>query len=133
MTGSVQNDAREACLKKAQDRIAFNVRRFRRAAGMTQEDLAKASGLQRTYIGGIEQGRLNPCAKNLVLLAQTLNIDPAMLLVEDGCQIISAPDTLVSTMKCGDVALCAMTDAGLRVKPISINDDAPGVIVVHRG
>lgn len=46
-----------------------NVRRARKRAGFTQEELADRSGLHRTYIGGIERGERNPSLENIIAIA----------------------------------------------------------------
>ena len=56
-----------------------NVRRFREALGMTQEDLSEASGLDRSYIGGVERGERNPGLTAILHLALTLRVAPARL------------------------------------------------------
>ncbi len=63
--------------------FAKNLRRHRKIAGLTQEDLAAKSGLHRTYIGGIEQERVNASLKNVEKIAHALNVSPALLL-DDG-------------------------------------------------
>ena len=65
-----------------QQAFAHNLRKYRKAAGLTQEELAERCGLHRTYIGGIEQGRINVCLKNVGKMAEALGIRPAMLLIE---------------------------------------------------
>lgn len=56
-----------------------NVRRLREALGMTQEDLAEAAGLDRSYIGGIERGERNPALTAIMQLASALGIAPGHL------------------------------------------------------
>ena len=41
-------------------RLAANVKRFRKARGLSQEALAAEAGLDRTYISGIERVVRNP-------------------------------------------------------------------------
>jgi transcriptional regulator with XRE-family HTH domain len=49
---------------------------------MSQEDLALACELDRTYIGGVERGERNLGLLNLVLIARALRVQPADLLAE---------------------------------------------------
>ena len=53
------------------DKVIFgsNVRRFREALGMTQENLADTSELDRSYIGGVERGERNPTLTAILRLA----------------------------------------------------------------
>jgi transcriptional regulator with XRE-family HTH domain len=62
------------------DRIAYNIRRIRVDRGWSQDDLAEASGLDRTYISGIERGRRNPTVLILERIATGFGIDPIDLL-----------------------------------------------------
>lgn len=55
------------------------VRYLRLRIGLSQEELADRCGLDRTYIGGIERGERNPSLKNLLRLAQALEVTPASL------------------------------------------------------
>lgn len=59
--------------------IGKNVRKFREARGISQEQLAAFSGMDRTYIGGIERGERNVAAINLIRIALALNIEVAAL------------------------------------------------------
>ncbi|MBK9009420.1 helix-turn-helix transcriptional regulator [Novosphingobium sp.] len=61
--------------------VGMNVRKHRQRAGLTQEQLAFASEIDLTYVGGIERGRRNPSVLVLVRIAQALEIEPATLLV----------------------------------------------------
>ena len=60
--------------------VGTNVRRFRQAKGLTQEQLAFDAELDLTYVGGIERGRRNPSVLVLVRLASALSTDPDKLL-----------------------------------------------------
>lgn len=68
------------------DLTAFgtHLRACRRAAGMTQEDLAYASDLHWTYISQIERGMRNLTYKSILMLAHGLGTTPGRLM----------PDTL---------------------------------------
>lgn len=56
------------------------VRVLRQARGLSQEALALAAGLDRTYIGGVERGERNISLLNIQKIAQALNVSPADLL-----------------------------------------------------
>lgn len=59
-----------------------NVRRLRRAAGLSQEALAERMGVDRAYISWIETGRQNVTLFTLWQAAQALDVRPAALLDE---------------------------------------------------
>ena len=62
--------------------VAQNVKYFREASGMSQNDLAKRSGLQRTYISKVENAKCTPRVEMLEFLAQHLKVQTADLLTE---------------------------------------------------
>lgn len=62
--------------------IADNVRRLRKAKGLSQEELAEVCGYHRTYVGGIERGERNITIATLEALAGALGVEPQLLLLE---------------------------------------------------
>lgn len=56
------------------------VRTHRKARGLTQQELAAKTGLNRSYIGGIERGGRNVSLHNVLRLAVALDIPPSTLL-----------------------------------------------------
>jgi transcriptional regulator with XRE-family HTH domain len=54
--------------------VAWNLRRIRVAAGVSQEQLAVDAGVDRTYVGRIERGIENPTVANLDKLAAALDV-----------------------------------------------------------
>lgn len=61
------------------DRFATNLRRLRKAAGLTQEELAERAGVHRTEIGLLEHGKRRPGLEMLVKLAGSLGVPPEEL------------------------------------------------------
>ena len=49
---------------------------------MSQEQVALAAGLDRTYVSGIERSRRNPSLQSMQRIAAVLNIDLADVLLE---------------------------------------------------
>lgn len=57
--------------------FAENMKALRSERRYTQEELSQISGLHRTYIGGVEQERINVSLKNIGKIANALNTNPA--------------------------------------------------------
>ena len=55
------------------------VREYRKAIGVSQEELASRTDIHRTYIGGIERGERNPTLLMILRLAKALGISPAQM------------------------------------------------------
>ncbi len=60
--------------------VGRNIRRLRKAKGLTQEALAHEAGMATRYVAGLERGEENPSLKYLVKIAEALSIEPARLL-----------------------------------------------------
>ncbi len=58
------------------------LRERRLELGLTQEALASRSGLDRTYVGGVERGERNPTLRVMCGLAEALDTHPGTLLTE---------------------------------------------------
>lgn len=52
------------------------VRAFRIERGISQEELGFRSGMDRTFVGGIERGERNPTYETLVKLSGGLDVAP---------------------------------------------------------
>jgi transcriptional regulator with XRE-family HTH domain len=61
--------------------VAETVRRARKAAGLSQEELALEAGLDRTYISQVERGKRNVTIVVLARIAKALKTTPDRLLV----------------------------------------------------
>jgi transcriptional regulator with XRE-family HTH domain len=56
------------------------VRELRISAGLSQEGLAAEAGIHRTYVGSVERGERNISLRNIVRIANALNVRPQDLL-----------------------------------------------------
>jgi transcriptional regulator with XRE-family HTH domain len=56
------------------------LRSLRDEAGLTQEQLAMAAGLERAYVSSAETGRRNATLATLFQLADALGVDPGDLV-----------------------------------------------------
>ncbi|MGD0793175.1 MAG: helix-turn-helix transcriptional regulator [Terriglobales bacterium] len=55
------------------------MRQIRKRKGLSQEALALACGLDRTYIGGVERGERNISLINVHRIAEALEVNPKEL------------------------------------------------------
>ncbi|MER3356502.1 MAG: helix-turn-helix transcriptional regulator [Hoeflea sp. D1-CHI-28] len=60
--------------------MARNLRLLRRASGLTQEQLADLSGLDRNYIGKLEREENSPTLDTLEAIALALQVDVERLV-----------------------------------------------------
>lgn len=81
------------CMRDS-DRRAFgrNVRQRREILRLSQEGLAVAAGLDRSYIGGIERGERNPSLTAILQLAAALEVPPSRLFDSLGDNSPVVPD-----------------------------------------
>lgn len=62
------------------ERFARNLKGRRLELGLSQESLAQACGLHRTYVGSVERGERNVSIDNMERLAKALEVDVVDLL-----------------------------------------------------
>lgn len=63
--------------------ISNNIRKLRKAQGLSQEALSELSNLHRTYIGAVERAERNITVNSLDKIAKALNTDAKNLLAEN--------------------------------------------------
>jgi|LSQX01.1.fsa_nt_gb transcriptional regulator with XRE-family HTH domain len=61
-------------------RVGKNIQALRKKNGQSQEQLAEACGLHRTYIGSIERGERNVSILSLEKIANGLEVDVEVLV-----------------------------------------------------
>jgi transcriptional regulator with XRE-family HTH domain len=57
--------------------VGINIRRLRKARGLTQESLAAECGIDMRYLGGIERGQENPTVAVVGRVAKALGVHPS--------------------------------------------------------
>ena len=60
--------------------LAANVRQFRLARGLSQEELSHRAGIDVRYLGGIERAQRNPSIKVVASIADSLAVSVLDLL-----------------------------------------------------
>jgi transcriptional regulator with XRE-family HTH domain len=63
--------------------VGSRIREARKAKGLTQEQLAELTGLDRVAVGYLEQGRRAPRLKTLHTLADKLDVDVSYFTTTD--------------------------------------------------
>lgn len=66
--------------KKLRRALGQRIRAIRTDRGLSQEALADACGLDRTYVSGVERGVRNPSLDSLNALASGLKVTLSVLL-----------------------------------------------------
>lgn len=78
-------------MKPVQHLLGPIVREARISQGWSQERLAETAGLDRSYVGEIERGRVSPTLLTLEKLATALQLAPSELISR--CELRSVPDS----------------------------------------
>lgn len=63
-------------------RLGRNVRILRKAAGLSQEELAFRAGLKRSYLSDLERGVRNPSVRAVERLADALQVHETALVAD---------------------------------------------------
>lgn len=63
--------------------VSMNIKYFRKLKGLTQETLAEKVEVSAVYISYIERGSKVPSLELLAKIADALEVDPALLLIQD--------------------------------------------------
>jgi transcriptional regulator with XRE-family HTH domain len=71
---------KELSSKKVKKSFGDRVRRLRKERGLSQEGLALASGIDRSYIGGVERGERNISLLSIIAISRGLGVKPHYLL-----------------------------------------------------
>ena len=69
-------------MEKIRVEFGKNLRSIRRARGLSQEQLAYSAGVDRSYLGKVERGKVNLTNEKLYALADTLGCSPKDLIPE---------------------------------------------------
>ena len=68
--------------KRISEAFGRNLRSLRKERGFSQEMLAYASGIDRSYVGKIERGLVNVTLEKIFVLAECLQCSPKDLVPE---------------------------------------------------
>ncbi len=67
-------------MRDLSSQFGIKLREIRELAGISQDDLALKSGIDRSYVGRIERGEVNVSLEKVYMLAATLGCSPCELL-----------------------------------------------------
>jgi transcriptional regulator with XRE-family HTH domain len=79
---SRQAGPRQEFRREAADAFIANLKRLRKASGLSQENLSLRASLIRTHVGKIENGERLPQIDTVYRLAGALGVEPRELLAE---------------------------------------------------
>ena len=72
--------SRTMAKRDVQERFGDRLRHLRHGAGLSQEALAEASGLDRSYYGSVERGERNVALRNIEALAAVFDLTISELM-----------------------------------------------------
>lgn len=60
--------------------FGVKIKRLRIEKGMSQEEVANAAGIERSYMGAIERGERNPSYDKILSIAKAIKVKPSDLI-----------------------------------------------------
>ena len=67
----------------SRENLARNLKKLRAAKGLSQEALADAAGIDRTYVSALERRKYSLSIDRLDSLASSLGVEPFVLLMSE--------------------------------------------------
>lgn len=94
-TNGYRNKPRRLCDSVMKlNTIGKNIRKYRLARKLRQEDLAELTGLSTNYIGMVERGEKIPSLETFIVLLNSLDISADMVL----CDVVKASYTVKNSL-----------------------------------
>ena len=81
-------------MTEVQQVLAFNIKKYRKTKGVTQEQLAEQAGTSTNYLGSIETGKKYPSPQMIDKLAKALDINPLELFKKESPNMQSIKQSL---------------------------------------
>lgn len=95
--------------------IGENIRYFRKKRSLTQKQLAEKTGVNEVTIRSYENGRYIPKQKNLIKLAQALQVNIYNLLDEDGVELFNTyTEEEIERFGTDEMMVCALPSSILQ-------------------
>ena len=66
---------------QSRENLAYNLKNLRAAKGLSQEALADAAGIDRTYVSALERQKYSVSIDRLDQIALSLEVEPYQLLM----------------------------------------------------
>lgn len=98
-------------------KLGKRIRLLRKAAGMTQAQLAEAANISVNFVGYIERAQRAPSIGTLERIAKALNVAPKELFEfsNDEESELAYSSLLAELRKCGPEDLCALVQIAKRL------------------
>ena len=91
-------------------RIGLNIQNIRHSRGLSQEQLALAAQIDRSYISEIELAKSSVSADKLEQIAHTLGIDPSELCKQRGLTMVEVENPRLSADPIGKINCIKTSD-----------------------